>query len=111
MMKWNTTNCTVYQVLEGRSNSFLVNSKNNYILIDTGRKNSWKELKTKLDQLLGGTKLSCLVLTHTHFDHAENASKIKETYNSRIIVHKSEVEYLKKGKRPYQRALIKPQDS
>jgi hydroxyacylglutathione hydrolase len=106
MMKWNTTNGTVYQVLKCRSNSFLINSKNNYILIDTGRKNSWKELKTKLDQLLGENKLSCLVLTHTHFDHAENASKIKETYNSRIIIHKSELECLKKVNTPYQRVLI-----
>jgi hydroxyacylglutathione hydrolase len=97
MKKWKTNNCTVYQVLEGRSNSFLVQSENNYLLVDTGRKNSWKELNRKLDHLLGGSILSCLMLTHTHFDHVENALKIKERYNTRIIVHKTEAKYLKRG--------------
>ena len=100
MKKWKTNNCTVYQVLEGRSNSFLVKSNNNYLLIDTGRKNSWKQLSRKLDHLLGGSKLSSLMLTHTHFDHVENALKIKERYNTRIIVHKTEAEYLKSGSTP-----------
>lgn len=97
LKNWNTKNCTIHQILKGRSNSFLVNQKNNYILIDTGRQNSWKELSSKLDNLLGENKLSCLILTHTHFDHAENASKLKERYNCQIICHKSEAKNLKNG--------------
>jgi hydroxyacylglutathione hydrolase len=100
MKKWNTINCTVNQVLEGRSNSFLVNSKDISILVDTGHKNSFKELTSKLNEFLGKNKLSILILTHTHFDHAENVAKIKETYNPKIIVHKSEAEYLKRGNSP-----------
>ena len=100
MKIWTTKNCTIYQVLEGRSNSFLINSRNNYILIDTGRKNSWNELTGKLDELLGENELSCLILTHTHFDHVENAAKIKEKYKTKIIVHQSESEYLKHGSSP-----------
>jgi len=97
---WNTNNCIVYQVLEGRSNSFLLNQKNNYILIDTGRNNSWKELSGKLNKILGEDKLSCLILTHTHFDHVENAASIKEKYGTKLIVHKSEAEFLKQGNAP-----------
>jgi hydroxyacylglutathione hydrolase len=97
MKKKITRNCIIYQVLEGRSNSFLINQENNYFLIDTGRENSWKELKGKLDALLGGNKLSCLILTHTHFDHAENAAKLKKKYNCKIIVHESEEKNLKRG--------------
>ncbi len=97
MKKWATRNCTICQILKGRSNSFLINSKNNYILVDTGRENSWKELETKLDKYLGANKLSCLILTHTHFDHAENALKIKEKYTAKIVVHKSESGNLKRG--------------
>lgn len=51
MKIWNTNNCTIYQVLEGRGNSFLVNQENNYILIGTGHRKSWRELTTKLDGL------------------------------------------------------------
>ena len=100
MKTWNTKNCTIYQILEGRSNSFLINSQNNYILIDTGRANSWKKLSSELDEILGKDKLSCLILTHTHFDHVENAAKIKEKYKSTIIVHQSESEYLMRGNSP-----------
>jgi hydroxyacylglutathione hydrolase len=100
MKTWNTKNCTIYQLLEGRSNSFLINSQNNYILIDTGRANSWEKLSNKIDEILGKNKLSCLILTHTHFDHVENAAKIKEKYESQIIVHKSESEYIMRGNSP-----------
>ncbi|MBI5680308.1 MAG: MBL fold metallo-hydrolase [Methanobacterium sp.] len=100
MKTWNTENCTIYQLLKDRSNSFLINQGNNYILVDTGHKNSYKGLKTKLDELLGENKLSCLILTHTHFDHAENASRIKEMYKCPIIAHESEADYLKHGNTP-----------
>jgi len=100
MKTWNTDNCTIYQILEGRSNSFLIKCGNNFILIDTGRKNSWKELTAKLDEILGKNKLSGLILTHTHFDHAENANRLKNEYNCTIIVHESEADYLKYGNAP-----------
>lgn len=97
---WNTSNCTIYQILKGRSNSFLIECENNYILVDTGRKNSWKELTSKIDNILGKNELSCLILTHTHFDHAENANRLKNKYNCTIIVHESEANYLKHGNTP-----------
>ena len=74
-------NCTIYQVLEGRSNSFLVNSGNNYLLIDTGRKNSWGRLNIRIGKILGENELSGLMLTHTHFDHVE---KIYDFFTSKI---------------------------
>ncbi|MGB9979296.1 MBL fold metallo-hydrolase [Methanobacterium sp.] len=100
MKTWTTQNSTIYQILEGRSNSFLINSQNNYILIDTGRKNSWKDLNNKVEEILVKDKLSGLILTHTHFDHAENAAKIKEKYGSTILTHKNESDYLKQGNSP-----------
>ena len=100
MKLWKSNHCTIYQVLNGRSNSFLVSNKITSILVDTGRKNSWKTLTLQLDNLLGKNKLSNLILTHTHFDHVENASKIKEKYDSNIILHGSEAEYLKRGNAP-----------
>lgn len=81
MKTWNTQNYIIYQVLKGRSNSFLVNSGDNYILIDTCRGNSWKELTAKIDKILGENELSDLILTHTHFDHVE---KIYDFFTSKI---------------------------
>jgi glyoxylase-like metal-dependent hydrolase (beta-lactamase superfamily II) len=100
MGQWKTLNCEVNQVLKGRSNSFLVNSNGNYILVDTGPKRSWNKLKSNIEELLMENKLSYLILTHTHFDHAENTAKIKKLLNPKIIVHKSEEEYLKHGNSP-----------
>ncbi|AEG17297.1 MBL fold metallo-hydrolase [Methanobacterium paludis] len=101
MKKWITHgNHTISQVLEGRSNSFLISKGNIHVLVDTGRINSWKNLEEKLDCILEGDRLSALVLTHTHFDHVENAAKIKEKYNPKIITHKSEAEYLGRGNTP-----------
>jgi glyoxylase-like metal-dependent hydrolase (beta-lactamase superfamily II) len=101
MRKWTTTNgMIIYQVLSGRSNSFLVSSNDNFMLIDTGRSSSWGKLSKNLDEILSKNNLSCLILTHTHFDHTENAAKIKEKYKSKIIVHKNESAYLKSGRSP-----------
>lgn len=101
MKKWLTTNaCTIHQITHGRSNSYLVLDGNDSVLVDTGPKGSRKDLMEKLDDLLGERDLSCLVLTHTHYDHAENASIIKKQYNTRIVVHKNEAKHLKQGCSP-----------
>jgi hydroxyacylglutathione hydrolase len=100
MKKWATDNCTVYQVLDGRSNSFLISSSDNFILIDTGRKNSEKKLTNRVNDIVGNNRLSCLILTHTHFDHAENGAKMKNLYDCPVIVHESEAEYLNVGNSP-----------
>lgn len=104
MKKWITTSGqVVYQVLSGRSNSFLVSSNDKFLLVDTGRKNSWTKLSKNLDEILGENKLSALILTHTHYDHTENAAKIKEKYGAKIIVQKNENNYLETGTSPLPR--------
>ena len=70
-------------------------------LVDSGRGKSWKRLGSGLNRL-GATKDSAisLVLTHCHFDHAENAAMFKKTHKASIIIHKSEGDYLKNGDNP-----------
>lgn len=97
MKYWNTTNSKVYQVLKGRSNSYLVQNRNTYLLIDTGREKSWDKLTHNVDKILDENTLSYLILTHSHFDHAENAAKIKEKYGSQIIIHRIESKSLEIG--------------
>lgn len=102
MKLWTTKNGQkIYQILNGRSNAFLVSSGEKYILIDTGRKNKWEELKNKLDEFgVNENSMAALILTHTHFDHAENAYNIKENYKTNLIVHKNEEDFIRNGNNP-----------
>ncbi len=82
--------------MSGRSNVFLLSNGENNILIDTGPKLKWDKLETRLRHLNVKT-VECLILTHTHYDHAENAARIREKYSARVIVHKDEASYLESG--------------
>lgn len=102
MKSWITkSGYRIFQVLSGRGNSFLIGKDNKFILIDTGRENKWKELKCNLDKILSDTgSLKALILTHTHFDHAENAFRIKECYKTKLIVHSEEAGFIRSGNNP-----------
>jgi len=97
MKIWHTkSGYTVSCIIRGRSNVFLVTGNGKNILIDTSPAYRWKKLKKILDNLRI-KKIDYLILTHTHFDHAANASKIKNIYGVTVIVNRLEAEYLKKG--------------
>ncbi len=102
MKYWTTRNgVMIHRVLWGRCNCYLVSKENRFLLIDTGREKSWKCLEGNLGKL--GVKEDLpvsLILTHCHFDHAENAAKFKKAYKASVIVHKSEGDYLKNGENP-----------
>jgi glyoxylase-like metal-dependent hydrolase (beta-lactamase superfamily II) len=94
---WQTkSGYKIFQILSGRSNVFLLTNGNRNILIDTGPKFMWNNLEKRLKQL-NVNSIDYLILTHTHFDHAGNSSRIKEKYDAKIIVHKDEASYLKSG--------------
>lgn len=98
MKKWITSNgCMVYQTSEGRSNSYLIFDQDVSILVDTSIKKSRKRLLKKLDTFFGKNKLSYLVLTHSHYDHVENAAIIKEKYGAKVVIQSSEGDNLKQG--------------
>jgi glyoxylase-like metal-dependent hydrolase (beta-lactamase superfamily II) len=86
----------IIQILSGRSNVFLFTNGKKNILIDTSPKNKWNKLEKQLIDL-NINHVDYLFLTHTHFDHAANAHKIKEKYNSLVFVHKTEASYLTSG--------------
>lgn len=108
MKKWKTTNgYEIIQVLTGRSNSFIISNQEKFILVDTGRKNRWNSLCKRIDELsLNKGIFTALILTHTHFDHAENAANLKNKYNIPIIVNKSEEEYLACGNCPFPQGSV-----
>jgi glyoxylase-like metal-dependent hydrolase (beta-lactamase superfamily II) len=95
--KWITrSGYSVSCILSGRSNVFLLSGNGKTILIDTSPSNKWIKLK-KVLYALEIRKIDFLILTHTHFDHAGNASKIKRFFGAEVIVNKEEAGYLKRG--------------
>jgi hydroxyacylglutathione hydrolase len=99
MNRYKTKNgCDIYQVLGGRCNVFLISDGKKHILVDTGRSNKWKKLEAVLSTTLEIEKLEALILTHTHFDHAENATKVALRFKAPVIVHASETDNLELGR-------------
>ena len=86
----------IINLLAGRSNVFLLSNNNRYIIIDTSTRSNWKKLDKRLHKL-NISKLDYLILTHTHYDHAENALKIREKYKALLIVHNSEASCITNG--------------
>jgi glyoxylase-like metal-dependent hydrolase (beta-lactamase superfamily II) len=100
MNSWITSNRhSIFQVLNGRSNAFVVfNGSSHWLLVDTGRKGSREKLKKALDNLgIKGTALRAILLTHAHFDHVENGSEIKNLHDALTYAHHSEAPYLASG--------------
>jgi glyoxylase-like metal-dependent hydrolase (beta-lactamase superfamily II) len=102
MKKWITKNGSViYQVLGERSNSFLISAKQKNILVDTGTQSSYKRLLQNIKSVKSDNEIiDILILTHTHYDHCQNAFMIKKDFNSRIIMNESESAFVLKGYTP-----------
>lgn len=102
MKTWTTRNGhTITQVLSGRCNCFLVRRGNARLLVDTGRTAAWGRLRTALASagVVPGQNLD-VVLTHTHFDHAENVASLKETFQVTLLAHRLEAPLLASGAGP-----------
>lgn len=95
------------QLLDRRCNVFLYSAAGRHILIDTNRRRHRAALLTALHSL-DITRIDLLVLTHTHYDHAENAAYIKSRYGAKVIVHEAEAHYLKTGRSPLPAGTLFP---
>jgi len=97
MKTWETkSGYSIIKILGGRSNVFLLKKDSYCILIDTSVASNWFKLESRLSKL-NIHYIDILVLTHTHFDHAANAQKIKEKYGAKVLVHKTEAHALTNG--------------
>lgn len=102
MNHWKTRNgIEIFQVLNTRSNSYLVSSENIKILVDTGRESSLSRLWKNIRSLnLNPENIDFLILTHTHYDHCQNASIIKQQANCKILMSQHEAEFSEHGFTP-----------
>lgn len=85
---------------------FLTNGKTN-IIIDSNRKKNRKLLNNSFSKF-GIIKVDYLFLTHSHFDHVENARYIKNKFNAKVIIHKSEANLLSDGYTPLPEGTVLP---
>ncbi len=97
MKEWITKNgYKIIRIVSGRSSVFLLTNGVDRILIDTSSPDSWEKINIRLISLNIKT-IDYLILTHTHYDHAGNACKIKENFKAKVIVHKDEKEIIQNG--------------
>lgn len=108
MRKWKTSSgIEILQVLSGRSNSYLIRYEKGNILVDTGKTSAFDELVESLRQLgVQMNEVGYLVLTHTHFDHCQNAAKLKSSGNCQIIVGEPEAIFAESGYTPLPKGVF-----
>lgn len=81
-----------------RVNVYLVISGGKGILVDPGaRKHLHMVYASIREQGLELSAIKLIILTHTHFDHAEGLKEIREKTGARILVHSNEAPSLRKG--------------
>ena len=110
MKTWRTgAGTTVTEVIGGRCHCFLVSTTSHCVLVDSGRTNRWEALSKRLDELRSTHGCPThLVLTHTHFDHAENAANLRHARGLRVIVHRAEAAFLESGDSPLPAGTVLP---
>ena len=64
----------VHRIKCGTENCYIVSKDNKAILVDTGTKEYLDTVIAECEKY----DLKLIVLTHTHFDHAENAAENNE---------------------------------
>jgi len=102
MKQWQSKNgYKIFQVLTGRSNSYLITDGKVNVLVDTGKESAYDRLLKNIDSLgLTQKKISLLILTHTHYDHCQNAFRIREHDQCRILMGKKERRFAESGYTP-----------
>lgn len=108
MKSWTLENgYTVLQLLDRRSNVYLIDTGADYILVDTGPAGARKKLAAQLAACgVRKDRLKYLILTHTHFDHCGNAGYIADHFGPQVIVHAAEAAYLENGFSPLPRGAF-----
>jgi glyoxylase-like metal-dependent hydrolase (beta-lactamase superfamily II) len=82
----------------GKSNAYLVSNPDLVFLIDTGSSKNIHNLEQALKQNnLQITDIDYIIVTHAHYDHVGHLAEIKEKSGAKVLSHRDEVVYLRKG--------------
>lgn len=69
-------------------NCYLVSDGKNAFLVDTGSAVGYDKVLEECSKY----NMKLIVLTHVHFDHAENAAKLSKHFNIPVACHEADVE-------------------
>ena len=102
MKTWKTKNgYEIFGVLGGTGNAYLICTENGNLLVDTGRKAAFRRLKRNISTLNPDLKsIHFLILTHSHYDHCQNAHEIQKRAGCRVIMSAHEAEFARSGLSP-----------
>jgi len=88
----------VTRIYPNRCNVYFVQTAYGNILIDSGQYRAFSRILQKLNRLLKqGEGIDYLILTHTHFDHSQNAVRLSKQFGCKLICSLKETDNTKKG--------------
>lgn len=91
----------VYRIGLPNVSAYVIYRPGEAILVDCGNSGSEDKILKIFDHLrLKPEMLRLLVLTHSHFDHAGSAGRMRELTGCKVMVHQSEADRLKEGYSP-----------
>ena len=78
----------IIRIKGGTDNCYLVTDGRKAILVDTASKQNLDQVKAECDRY----EMKLIVLTHVHFDHAENAAVLSGMYGIPVAIHRKDEE-------------------
>ena len=69
-------------------NCYIISNGRKAILVDTGSGEAYTKVLAECSKY----DIQLVLLTHVHFDHAENAAKIAKHFNIPVALHQADVE-------------------
>ena len=78
----------IKRIKGGTDNCYLVIDGSKAILVDTASKQNLDQVAAECDKY----EMKLIVLTHVHFDHAENAAELSRRYNVPVAIHQKDEE-------------------
>ena len=79
---------SITQIKCKTDNCYIISEGRNAILVDTGSAQCLDTVISECDKY----DLKLIVLTHVHFDHAENAAALSKRYGVPVAIHKADEE-------------------
>lgn len=81
----------IHRIKCGNGNCYIIENGSNGILVDTGK----REFVNQVIEACKSYNVKLIVLTHAHFDHAENAAQISNTLGIPIGMNERDYDLIK----------------
>ncbi|SIR17841.1 MBL fold metallo-hydrolase [Halanaerobium kushneri] len=97
----------IQQIEMGKANSYLIEAKNGYILVDAGMPDQVDIVSRFLSKKNADLEdIILIIITHVHYDHVGSLAALKEKTNAEVLVHKKEKELLENGKTEFPEGTV-----